>query len=241
VSFHAGAGFSTKKSKKLLLHAMRRTGTWLLLLLLVGGLLLARWKWGAEFEPKLLVVRLRELGAHPAAVGIFVLLYLVGTSVLVPAVGFAIVAAVVWGYGAGMAVSLLALNLVSNVHFLAGRAVGRARVEKWLERRGWSAAVLRESGVTTMIAVRQLPLPFVAVNVAAGVSPLKWWHFAVGSAIGAIPPTVVYTWFATALIDGVEGARTEALLKALAGGAMIVTLALAPKVWARWRSRRVSA
>lgn len=200
--------------------------------------MLARYQWGAELEPKVLVGRLRELGAHPAAYVIFVLLYLAGTSVLLPAVGFAIVAAVVWGYGPGMLVSLLALNLASNVHFWVGRWIGQARVEQWLARRGWGAAVLRESGVTTMITVRQLPLPFMAVNVAAGVSPLKWWHFAVGSAIGAIPPTVVYTYFATALLEGVEGARTEALLKALAGGAMIVTLALAPKLWARWRRGR---
>ncbi len=220
---------------------MRRTGTWVVLLLAVGGLLLARWKWGDQFEPKLLVARLRELGEHPAAIGVYVLLYLLGTSVLIPAVGFGIVAAVVWGFLPGMAVSLLALNLVSNVHFGVGRWLGRARVEHWLEKRGWSGAVLRETGVTTMIAVRQLPLPFVAVNVAAGVSPLKWWHFAVGSAIGAVPPTVVYTWFATALIDGVEGARTEALLQALAGGAMVVTIALAPRLWARWRRKGVSA
>ena len=208
------------------------------MLLVAGGLVLARWQWGAQFEPKVLVERLRELGTHPAAIGVFVLLYLVGTTALVPAVAFAIVSAVVWGYGPGLAVSLLALNLVSNVHFWLGRWVGQARVERWLFRRGWSGAVLRESGVTTMIAVRQLPLPFVAVNVAAGISPLKWWHFAVGSAIGAVPPTLVYTWFATALVDGVEGARTQALLEALAGGALIVLLAVAPKLWARWRTKR---
>ena len=216
---------------------MRRKGTWLLLLLVPGALLLARYKWADQFEPKQLIAQLQDLGARPAAVGVFVLLYLVGTSVLLPAAAFSIVAAVVWGYWPGVAVSLLALNGVSNIHFGLGRWLGQARVEAWLVRRGWSAAVVRETGVTTMIAVRQLPLPFMAVNVAAGVSPLKWWHFAVGSAIGAIPPTLVYPYFATALLDGVEGARTEALLKALAGGAMIVTLALAPRLWARRRSR----
>ncbi len=220
---------------------MRRTGTWLVLLGLGGLLLLARWKWGAQFEPKLLVGQLQSWGTHPAAIGIFILLYLVGTSLMLPAVGFAIVSAVVWGYLPGMAVSLLALNIVSNIQFAVGRTLGRERVEQWLESRGWSGAVLKETGVATMIAVRQLPLPFLAVNVACGVSPLKWWHFVIGSAVGAIPPTVVYTWFATALLDGVEGARNEALLKALAGGAMMVSLALGPKVWARWKSRRVSA
>ena len=132
----------------------------------------------------------------------------------------------------------MALNIVSNIHFWAGRWIGRARVVAWLTRRGWSGALLRGTGIGTMIAVRQLPLPFLAVNVAAGVSPLKGWHFVVGSAIGALPPTVVYTYFATALIEGVEGARTEALLKALAGGVMVVSLGMAPKLWSWWKQRR---
>lgn len=217
---------------------MRRTGTLLFLLAVAGALLFVRWKWGDQFEPKVMVARLRELGAHPASVALFVLAYAVGTSALLPAVGFAIVSAVVWGYFPGMAVSLLALNIVSNVHFGIGRWLGREKVEAWLKDKGWESVVVRETGVSTMIAIRQLPLPFLAVNVAVGVSPMKWWHFAVGSAIGAIPPTVVYTWFATALLEGVEGARTEALLKALAGGAAMVALALGPKIWAAWRRRR---
>ncbi len=216
---------------------MRRKGTWLLVLAVASGLLLARWKWGAQFDPKLLVERLRDLGTHPAALGVFFLLYLLGTSLLLPAVGFAIVAAVVWGYGPGLAVSLVAFTAVSNGHFWLGRWAGRPLVEQWLLRRGWSEVVSSQSGVTAMIAVRQLPLPFVAVNVAAGVSPLKGWQFALGSGIGSLPPTVVYTWFATALIDGVEGARTEALLKAFAGGALVLCVAVLPRLWLRWRVR----
>ena len=58
------------------------------------------------------------------------------------------------------------------------------------------------------------------------------------AAIGALPPALVYTWFAIALIDGVEGARTEALLKALAGAAIVFTIVVAPKAFRAWRQRR---
>ena len=169
----------------------------------------------------------------------FLGLFLLGTSAMLPAVAFAIVAAVVWGYWPGVVLSMLAANVVANLHFWVGRWVGRRRVEPWLARRGWGGAMLRESGVTTVIALRSMPLPFLAVNVAAGVSPVKGWQFAIGSALGSIPPMTVYPYFAAALIEGVDGARTEALLKALAGGALIVSLAVAPKLWRRWKRQRM--
>jgi uncharacterized membrane protein YdjX (TVP38/TMEM64 family) len=237
-SFHAQGGFSTKKSKNPHQHVRSRKGTGLILLLAAGALALARWKLGAGFEPHAVVAMLRGLGSQPAAVPVFLLLYLVGTTLMLPAVGFHVVAAVVWGFWPGLAASMLALNLVSNGQFWLGRWVGRAKVQAWLERRGWGGAVLRNSSISTMIAVRQLPLPFVAVNVAAGASPLTAWQFAIGSGLGALPPTLVYTWFATALIDGVEGARGEALIKALAGGAGVLLIVVASKAWGRWRSRR---
>ena len=214
-----------------------RKGSWAVLLLVAGLLALARWRFGDQLEPKQLVQTLRELGSEPGAVPLFIGLYALGSSALLPAVGFHIVAAVVWGYWPGFALSMVCFNLVSNAHFWVGRWIGQARVEAWLARRGWSGAAIHESGVTTMIAVRQLPLPFVAVNVAAGASPLKGWQFVVGSGLGGLPPTLVYTYFATAMIEGVEGARTEALLRALGGGAMVLLLALAPKLWARWRNK----
>jgi uncharacterized membrane protein YdjX (TVP38/TMEM64 family) len=124
---------------------------------------------------------------------------------------------------------------VSNLHFWIGRWLGQERVEAWLQRRGWSGAVIRGSGISTLIAVRQLPLPFVAVNVAAGASPVTAWQFVIGSGIGGLVPTVVYSYFATALIDGAEGTKTQTLLKALAAGACVLAIALLPKLWARWR------
>ena len=46
---------------------------------------------------------------------------------------------------------------------------------------------------------------------------------------------LVYPWFASAVIDGVEGARTEAFVKALAGGALVLSSAVALKLLVRWR------
>ena len=108
---------------------------------------------------------------------------------------------------------------------------------------GWtrSEALFAENGLWSMVAVRQLPLPFVAVNVSAGASPVRWVHFALGSGLGALGPTIVYTYFATSLIDGVEGAKKEAVVKALLAGAAIVLIAVGPKVVVWWRKRQATS
>lgn len=207
-------------------------------LVALGALVAARLLWGDAFEPKALIAELRRLGAVGGAVPLFFVLYAVGTTVLIPAVAFAIVAAVVWGYGPGAVIAMSALNVVGLGHFFLGRWLGREKVNAWLERRGWTGVAVRESGVGTVIAVRQLPLPFLAVNMALGASPLKWWHFVIGSAIGAVPPGLIYPYFATALIDGVEGAKQEAMVKALTGAAGMFLIAISPKLWRWWRARK---
>jgi uncharacterized membrane protein YdjX (TVP38/TMEM64 family) len=211
---------------------------WLGLVLAVGLLAVARWQLAGKVEPEALVKALRDLGTSPWALPTFFAIYLVGTTALLPAWTLHAVSAVVWGYWPGLAVSLVCFNAVSNLHFWIGRWLGQERIEAWLERRGWKGAVIRGSGISTMIAVRQLPLPFVAVNVAAGASPLTGWQFFIGSGLGGLPPTIVYSYFASSLLEGADGARSEALLKALAGGGLVLLVALAPKLWVRWRAQR---
>lgn len=193
-----------------------------------------------HLEPRALLALMREWAAGGWGPLVFVAAYLVGTSLLVPAVAFHIVAGVLFGFGPGVAFSFLALNLVSNLHFGIGRAVGQQAVVDWLARRRWSfvSNELQQHGVLAMVAVRQLPLPFLAVNVAAGASGVAWRDFFFGSGLGALAPLLVYTSLATSLIDGVEGVGLIALARAAAGGFGMLVLAVAPRLWRRWRQTR---
>ena len=182
---------------------------------------------------------IRQSSSEPWAVPAFAACYLVGTSLLMPAVSFHVLAGLTWGLGPGVLVSQLGLNFAGNIQFLVGRKLGQKRVSSWLAKRNLSRVeqLFHANGLWGMIAVRQLPLPFVGVNLMAGASPLRWWHFAVGSAAGALPPMIVYTWFAAEIYNGVAGARQGALLRALLAGAAMVVLAVLPKVISRLRAQ----
>lgn len=199
------------------------------MLLLLGALaLLVRSRLGHLLEPGAAAQVLHDVRASPWAVPGFLAAYGALTSLFAPAMAFHVAAGAVWGFAGGYALNLLAFNVTSNLQFLAARRlgaawvvdmVGEARVlalEAWLGREGLRAALL----------VRLLPLPNMAVNVAAGLSPLAWRHFALGSFLGTLPSIAVPTAFAAALARGAEGAHGEALLWLVAGGAGVVLLAL---------------
>jgi uncharacterized membrane protein YdjX (TVP38/TMEM64 family) len=81
-------------------------------------------------------------------------------------------------------------------------------------------------GFRAVVTIRQLPVPHMAVNVAAGVSGMPWRAFALGSLVGALPTIVIYTYFASSLVEGVAGAERAALVRALACGAVMIVLSL---------------
>ncbi len=196
-----------------------------------------------RFEPEAILQLMRASKDAPWAVPAFVAVYCVATALLMPAIAMHIAAGAVWGFGPGWVLGLIGANIASNLHFLVGRWVGRwvgpERVRAWLLKRGLVKLVdeLEQRGAFAMIVIRQLPLPFVAVNVTAGTSPMKWAQFAVGNAIGLLPNATIYTYFAAVLAEGVEGAKTEVLLRALAAGAVAITFGLVSRrLMARPRS-----
>lgn len=195
-----------------------------------------RGAFGARFEVASLLATLRELGGSGWAVWAFALAYLVGTSFLVPAVAFHVVAGAALGFERAVLINFALANLVSNLHFAVGRLAGTARVEPWLRARGFGrvADAFRDGGVIAMATARQLPLPFVGVNVAAGALPLRWRDFAFGSGLGLVPQVGVYTWFAAAIADGVDGAKGGAFWRALGAGLALVAVLLG----SRWLAAR---
>lgn len=218
---------------------MRSIARWVLVALALAALLIARWRTGETLDPRVAIQWLADLKHEAWVIPAFIGVYGVGTTAFIPASVFAIVAGTALGFGPGLLLSQLALSLVANAHFGVGRWLGQARLRPWLERRGWHRVVreLDQHGIGSVIAVRQLPLPFVAVNVGAGASPVRWRDFAIGTALGGLAPSIVYTWSASALSSGAEGAwRTAGLRAALGGGAM---LALSFG-WRWWRGRQVA-
>lgn len=218
----------------------------LLLLAFTCAAVAARALLGERFEPAALVATLREVGASGLAGPVFLLLFGAGTTLFLPAVSFMLVAGVTWGLWPGWAVAWAAANLWAHLHFLVGRALGRERLLAFLARRGLGRVhrELEAGGVWATVILRQLPLPFVGVNVAAGASPLTWRAWALGNVLGLLPNVLVYTHLAATLADGLEaqglaalGRSPQAVGRALLAAAGVVAFALVSR-WLAARGRR---
>lgn len=213
-----------------------------LLVAFIAAAVLFHRVFGARLEPQALVQALRALGEQGWAILAYVALFGLATTLLGPAMAMVVVAGLTWGFWPGCLIAWLVTNLWSNLHFWAGRLLGRERLKAALARRGVTR-VLRElerGGVLAMVMIRQVPLPFVAVNVAAGASPIAWRKFALGNALGLAPGTLVISHLASSLADGVEGAREAATVRVVIAAALVVTLALGTRLLVGWWERRAA-
>ena len=66
---------------------------------------------------------------------------------------------------------------------------------------------------------------------------MSWPQFVVGNAVGLLPSVTIYTSFAAALTEGVEGARAEAVLRAVIAAAAAIAVGLLSRWLARRRAR----
>lgn len=124
----------------------------------------------------------------------FIVAYAALTLAPVPKNVLSVAAGLVFGLGGGIAVVYVGAMLGSVAAFWLGRWLGREAVEKFTGTRVEKVdQLLRRRGMAAMIGVRLVPvLPFTAINYAAGLTSLSWWHYVLGTAIGILPGTVSF-------------------------------------------------
>ncbi len=202
---------------------------------IVTALLWVKARFGTTFDVSALVSRMQQAAQSGWAVPAYGGLFFVGSFLFVPAFVFFALAGATFGMTSGFAVGFLCVNIISNTQFALGRLAGQQRLRAFFERRQWLRALTksRSEGIWAMLLLRQLPLPFLAVNVGAGASPVRWRHFLVGNALGLLPNSLLYCFFAAQVVAGhTEHIGVTALLVAVG----VVTLSLL----ARWLGGRVT-
>jgi uncharacterized membrane protein YdjX (TVP38/TMEM64 family) len=193
------------------------------------ALLWAKARFGTTFDLASLTHHVRQASHHGWALPAYAALFCVGSFLFVPAIVFFALAGATFGMASGFAIGFVCVNVISNIQFALGRAAGQKRLRAFFERRQWQGAFLsgRGEGIWAMLLLRQLPLPFLAVNLGAGASLVRWRHFIVGNALGLLPNSLLYCFFASQVVAG----HTQHLgATALAVAAGVVTLTLL----ARW-------
>ena len=133
----------------------------------------------------------------PVAVAAFAALAFVGT----PQIVLIAAAVVAFGPVTGAAYSWVGTMVSSVVGFYLGRTAGARTLER-VSGEGVRRfmRLIGENGFLASLVVRLVPsAPFIVVNMAAGVTPMRVTHFLAGTGLGIVPK-IVLTAFAGASV-----------------------------------------
>jgi uncharacterized membrane protein YdjX (TVP38/TMEM64 family) len=171
-----------------------------IIVILVGGsiwLLLAHSEWFRN--PALVKVEVLQWG--PWGPVIFILLYAVGPSFLVPGAVMTIAGGLAFGTFWGSIYSLIGGDLGALIAFAAGRFLGRSFVEQIVGERFQSMMQkIAKHGFQIIFYLRMVPvIPYNALNLLAGASPITFGDYFWATMIGMIPGTILFAFLGDAL------------------------------------------
>jgi uncharacterized membrane protein YdjX (TVP38/TMEM64 family) len=210
-----------------------------ILVLMIGAATYGAYRLGV-FEltdPRGLAAVIRRARAIPAFPVLMVAGHAVAMTCGLPGAPFTLVGGAIYGTALGSLLNWIGATLGGlGAYGVAGRLGGDA-VRGLLRRHTRALDVITErADFATMIRLRLLPVvPFNVINYAAGLAPVRFRPYALSTALGIIPGTVVYTYFADSLVAGVTGARSRAFMHAAIAGVVLFAISFVPALVHRLR------
>jgi len=177
---------------------------------------------------------LREPWWAPLA---FVAAYTLGAALDFSGGVLTLVGGAVFGFWWGALLNLLGANLGASAAFWVARLLGREGLHALLGDRlsGGLDRLARQAGFTWLLRLRLIPIvPFNLLNFASGLTAIPWRTYAAATAIGVVPGTLVYTFFADALVSGSREAGHRVFARVLIAGALLVLLSFIPTIARKW-------
>ena len=171
----------------------------------------------------------------PVAVAAFAVLAFVG----VPQ--FMLIAAAVVAFGpvTGFAYSWVGTMVSSLVGFYLGRAAGAKTLERFSgEGVGRFVRMIGRNGFFASLIVRLVPsAPFIVVNMAAGVTPMRVLDFTLGTAIGIVPKIVLTAFAGSSIMRVLEGQIGKDALWLVVIAAAWIGIGWLARAWLRSRDK----
>jgi uncharacterized membrane protein YdjX (TVP38/TMEM64 family) len=171
-----------------------------IVLVLMGGSAWLLWRHTEWFEnPGLIKVEVLSWGIWGPIV--YILLFAVGPSLLVPGAVMTVAGGLAFGTLWGAIYSLIGADAGALIAFAAGRFLGRSFVEHLIGQRFERLlGRIGRHGFQIIFYLRLVPLiPYNALNLLAGASPIDFHDYFWASVIGMIPGTVLFAFLGDAL------------------------------------------
>ncbi|HVA81769.1 MAG TPA: TVP38/TMEM64 family protein [Candidatus Binataceae bacterium] len=206
-----------------------------IVVLIAGGsawLLIAHMEWFSD--PRLIKREVLEAGVWAPIV--YMLMYAVGPSFLVPGAVMTIAGGLAFGTVWGSVYSLIGADAGAIIAFGAGRFLGRSFVERIVGPR-FHAMLDRiaRNGFVIILYLRFVPvIPYNALNLLAGASPITFRDYFWASMIGMVPGTILFAFLGDALWHPMSWRFVLAL-------GLIAASVGCGEIWRRWSSVKLEA
>lgn len=194
--------------------------------------LAALWHWtplGTWLDARALADAAQHLSGSMWGVVLATLGFVAASLVAVPVTLLILASALLFGPLIGTSVALTASLLSAAIGRVLGGWLGRGVLEHLAASMvSRIRQRLRRKGLLSVLAVRIIPVaPFAVLNLVAGVLPLRWRDYLLGTLIGMLPGIIALNFFAEGLIGLLGRADLRALALLLVG-----MLTLSGMVWA---------
>lgn len=172
------------------------------------------------------------LRASRAAPLIYIAAYATATTLAIPGSFLTLAGGAIFGVVQGTIYTTIAANIGANAAFGVARYLGRGGIERLAgDRLAKLDRATANHGFRGLLTLRLIPaVPFNALNFGSGLTSIRWPTYALATAIGIFPGTVVYTMFADALLAGSREASQGALIRVLISGALLILLSFLPTI-----------
>jgi uncharacterized membrane protein YdjX (TVP38/TMEM64 family) len=180
----------------------------------------------------------RARGAR-GAVPIFLAAYVACAALGLPALPLTLAGGAIFGFPLGTLLNWTGAILGATGSFLLARALGHDAVVRLLGSRAASLDRLAGAhGFSGLLRLRLIPVvPFNVLNFGSGLAGVPLRPFLLATAIGIVPGTAVYTYFADSLLAGARTAERAAFIRVAVAGGLLVALSFVPSLIRRLMRR----
>jgi uncharacterized membrane protein YdjX (TVP38/TMEM64 family) len=126
----------------------------------------------------------------------------------IPSAPIAVAAGMAYGHFWGMILVVVGAGIGAMIAFAIGRLAGHQLLERWFGDRLRTVRLFGSQNAMTLIVFVSRLLPFVSfdiVSYAAGLTPLRFWRFALATFAGVIPMSFLLAHFGSELVIGESG------------------------------------
>jgi uncharacterized membrane protein YdjX (TVP38/TMEM64 family) len=209
---------------------------------LLGGAALAWWQLGpTDLETLRAFTRWARVIRDTAwAAPAFLLLYAMAGSLGLPITPLTLAAGVVFGATIGGALSWAGAVVGAAGGYLLARRLGSSAIRTLAGKHADMIERLSDSTRFLMLLRLQLipVIPLSALNVACGVAGVPFGKYVAAAAVGVIPGSVIYAYFADQVIAGAAGADVRSRAHIVVASSLLLALTFVPtvvgRVWGWW-------